>query len=248
MKPFPRLKFCGFTREVDVESAIEAGASAIGLNFVPNSKRFVEPSIASSLSRVAAGRILRVGVFVNSTPEEVADVCSLCELDAIQLHGDERLEWLERSQRIERLRGLPILRALPYRGRDDDAAIEPWSRAANDPASPVVAILVDAYDPADPAARGGTGKMARWDLLYPRPPSFSSREPGGTRSPATAPLILAGGIDRHNVLEACSIARPDGIDLASGIESAPGIKDREAMFAVAQAVRSLFADCENPGP
>lgn len=242
MKPFPRLKFCGFTREVDIEDAIRAGASAIGLNFVAKSKRYVDPKTAARLSQVASGQIQRVGIFANSTPEQVAHVVRLVGLDAIQLHGSEELDWLPCAQICEGLTGIPVIRALPYRGLQDDSSIEEWSREANDCDSNVVAILVDAYDPT---LLGGTGKTVRWDLLYPRPKAFFASKAGmqessGTGDASVAPLILAGGIDRHNVTQACQIARPSGIDLASGIEIEPGIKDRDAMFRVAELAHAYF--------
>jgi phosphoribosylanthranilate isomerase len=247
MKRFPRLKFCGLTRGEDVEHAIEAGASAIGLNFVSTSKRFIPPRAASALSRVGEGRILRVGVFVNASPAEVVQVVQQCPLDAIQLHGDEGIDWLERSRDYSPLHGIPILRALPYRGAEDDRDLTQWSREANDPLSPVNAVLIDAFDPI---VRGGTGKVARWDLLFPRPASFFSNRtvPDPVTPGPRAPMILAGGIDRNNILEACAIARPDGIDIASGIESAPGIKDRAAMFAIAQLLRDYFLKLDEESP
>jgi phosphoribosylanthranilate isomerase len=241
MKPFPRLKFCGFTREIDVEHAIEAGASAIGLNFVPASKRYIDPINAVRLSQVAQGRIQRVGVFANATPDQVGQVVRSVGLDAVQLHGSEKLDWLASARTLECLVGTPVIRSLPYRGSQDDAAIATWSREANDPTSTLSAILVDAYDPT---LLGGTGQTVRWDLLYPRPTPFfackSTEQISGSLAAPVAPLILAGGIDQHNVMQACRMARPDGIDLASGIEKEPGIKDRDAMFAVAEWVNAYF--------
>lgn len=239
MKLYPRLKFCGFTRELDIENAIQAGASAIGLNFVVKSKRYIDPSRGVRLSQIAAGRIQRVGVFANATPLEVAEVVGICELDAIQLHGSEGLDWFEEAQQLPGLRGLPLIRALAYRGGIDDPFLAAWSSQANDQHSPVSAILVDAYDAN---LMGGTGKTVRWDLLFPRPRAFYAGKSAGlvVAHATPAPLILAGGIDRNNVAEACRLAQPDGIDLASGIESEPGIKDRDAMFAVAEQVRDYF--------
>lgn len=246
MKSYPRLKFCGITREIDVEHAIEAGACAIGLNFVPTSKRYVGLRLAADLSQLAAGRIQRIGVFVNATPQHVADVIHVCELDGIQLHGDEGLEWLLEAREIEGLRELPLLRGLPYRGSEDDVAVAQWSEHVRDHRSRVSAILIDAFDPVE---RGGTGKTARWDLLNPRPVCFSPTRMDashGTESfeseAVPVPMILAGGLQPSNIAEACTIARPDGIDVASGIETEPGIKDRDAMLALAESVHRFFQD------
>lgn len=247
MKRVPRLKFCGLTRDVDVESAIESGASAIGLNFVATSKRLITLKVASHLSQIAAGRILRVGVFVNAAPHQVAEILRACPLDAIQLHGDEGTDWVAHAQSYPELVELPILKALPYRGGEDDPAVDRWSRETKDPESPVSAILVDAYNPIE---RGGTGKTVRWDLIEPRPASFFATKPSQSLvvGKTSAPLILAGGIDRNNVSEACQRAKPDGIDVASGIEIAPGIKDRDAMLSIAEQVHAYFGslDAKNP--
>jgi phosphoribosylanthranilate isomerase len=211
------------------------------LNFVPASKRYVSLRLAAELSRAAAGRIQRIGVFVNATPQHVADVLHVCELDAIQLHGDEPVEWLHQAQQFEGLRDLPVLRSLPYRGVDDDAMIAAWSDQVFDPGSPVCAILIDAFDPT---TRGGTGKTARWDLLSPRPHSFClpATDSRFTSKTPPAPLILAGGLQPSNIATACEIAKPDGVDVASGIETVPGIKDRDAMLAMAESVRRYFQD------
>jgi phosphoribosylanthranilate isomerase len=241
MKTFPRLKFCGLTREIDIENAIEAGASAIGLNFVATSKRYVDVDSAARLCQVAAGRVERVGVFANASPHQVQTVLQTCPLDTIQLHGDEDLTWLQEARQWEGLSHLSVLRAIRYRGPESHPAIAAWSREANDPDSSVAAILVDAYSPGN---LGGTGQTVRWDLLYPRPQSFFACKPTqlSETHASSAPLILAGGLDRHNVSQALRIAHPDGIDLASGIESQPGVKDRNAMFAIATIVRQYFEE------
>lgn len=255
MHGFPRLKFCGFTRSEDVLAALDAGAEAIGLNFYSASKRFVSLAVAESLSKVAHGHALRVGVFVNATPEEVESVVLRCGLDAIQLHGDEPVSWLERAHRLAGLQKIPVLRALPYRGVIDDAAVREWSKSGAGEGSQVMGLLIDAYDPIE---RGGTGKTAQWDLLYPRPNSFygegqpstdrsGCRVPIGLEIDATTepqqrpiPILLAGGIRPDNLQRALQTAQPDGIDMASGIETAPGIKDHQAMMYIGQMVEQHF--------
>ena len=119
--------------------------------------------------QLAAGRIQRIGVFVNATPQHVADVNLVCELDAIQLHGDEGPEWVEQAAVHDSLRDLPILRALAYRGPQDNAVVSEWTQLALKPENAVSGIVVD----ADPVERGGTGRTARWDLLFPARAAFS---------------------------------------------------------------------------
>jgi len=255
MHLFPRLKFCGFTRTEDVLAALDAGADAIGLNFYSASKRFVSLAVAESLSKVAHGHALRVGVFVNATPEEVESVVLRCGLDAVQLHGDEPVAWLEQAQRLGGLRKTPVLRALPYRGAIDDPVVLEWSKAAACEANQILGLLIDAYDPIE---RGGTGKTAQWELLYPRPVSFygdgqpwtkpaRGRDQVGLELDALPeppaqpiPMLLAGGIRPDNLLQALQTAQPDGIDMASGIELEPGIKDHQAMKYIGQMVEQHF--------
>jgi phosphoribosylanthranilate isomerase len=230
----PRLKFCGFTRMEDVLAAIDAGADAIGLNFYEKSRRYIDPVKAAALSGAMDGRVQRVGVFVDATPAEVAAVVARCALDVVQLHGDESPEWVRASQKYPSLRGLGIIKALPYRGPEDDPYVAQWSAYGAEAGSQFVALLVDAYDPV---LRGGTGRTARWDLLSPRPRSFFTEQGDGDATP----LILAGGIQCGNAREALQAAKPDGIDLASGIEVSPGIKDPEAMQEIGRIVRQHYA-------
>jgi phosphoribosylanthranilate isomerase len=109
----------------------------------------------------------------------------------------------------------PVIKAMPWReGNQADAAhASLWSSHAQ--VAKLSGILIDAYDPIQ---RGGTGRVARWDLLHPRPQELSGQ-----------PLILAGGLTALNVGEAIQISRPDAVDTASGIENEPGIKDRDKM-------------------
>lgn len=235
-----RLKYCGFTRLEDVQAAIDVGVSAIGLNFYPKSKRFVGLDVAERLSRCAEGQILRVGVFVNASPIEVERIVLDCGLDLVQLHGDETVAWTIEAAQRPGLRGVGILRAMPYRGPVDDDAIGTWSNCAAVQGSAVRGILIDAYDPVE---RGGTGRMARWDLLYPRPRAFAcggSSAEGSNGAGTSMPMILAGGITADNVEQAMQIARPDGVDVASGIETIPGIKDPVLMRRIAERVHRFY--------
>lgn len=228
----PRLKFCGFTRQEDVAQALELQIDAIGLNFYPKSKRYIEPQAARKLSLIAQGACLRVGIFVDATPEQIDQVLSVCPLDAIQLHGSETIDWLGQYQQSSYWPSLPILKALAYRGAIDDRVWEAWVAEYCTPGSPLIGMLVDAYDPQE---KGGTGRRANWGLLSPRPKCMLGPE---TQSVA---LLLAGGLDSQNVQEALELVKPDGIDLASGIESSPGIKDASKMRSIVHAVRNHYA-------
>jgi phosphoribosylanthranilate isomerase len=233
----PQIKFCGFTRSEDVEAACQLGVDAIGLNFYPKSPRSVSIEQASELAQIAAGRTIRVGVFVNASPESVAKVLESCQLDAIQLHGDETIDWNEKASRIEALRGYPIVRALAWRASNTAAGetvnAEDSTRAKDWKQVPSVSCwLIDAHDPVQ---FGGTGKTARWDLLFPRPDVLS-----------TKPLLLAGGLTAYNLDRAIQIARPYGVDIASGIETRPGIKDLTKMSHCMEIFRSEMTRFEPP--
>lgn len=222
--PTPRLKFCGFTRSDDVAAAIDCGVDAVGLNFYPKSPRYIAISQAVQFSQLLEGRALRVGIFVDEPIESVVKHAEECQLDVVQLHGNEDLHYLADLLAYPTEANPAIWRAISWRGQahpEDAQRCFDWKIAF-----PGITFLIDAHDPIH---KGGTGKKARWDLLNPRPAEIGD-----------APLILAGGITAANAAEAVRQVRPHGIDLASGIESAPGIKDHGLMRSVAQAVREAY--------
>ena len=223
----PKLKYCGLTRAIDVSAAIESGADAIGLNFYRPSPRYVSPETARELSKIAAGRALRVGVFVNASLFEVDAILSICPLDCVQLHGDEPPEWIDEATSLPRFEAITFIKAVAWRGMEED--VEFVSKWTANPHPKLLGLLVDAFDPVQ---RGGTGKTARWDLLFPRHAAFRR-----------VPILLAGGLTSENVSQAMEIARPDGVDLASGIETQPGIKDHSKMQAIAAVVGKLLKNC-----
>ena len=223
----PKIKFCGLTRAIDVSAAVELGADAIGLNFYQPSPRYVSPEAARGLCQISSGKVLRVGVFVNASPAEVDGVLSICPLDCVQLHGDETPEWMNEAMRFARFESVVFIKAVAWQGHDDDdKVVSKWTTSCH---PRLLGLLVDAFDPIQ---RGGTGKTARWDLLFPRPTAF--RE---------LPFLLAGGLTVENISTAIEIARPDGVDLASGIESAPGIKDHWKMRTIVEVAEKLL---DNP--
>ena len=222
----PKIKFCGLTRTEDVVAAIECGADAIGLNFYKPSPRYVSPETARGLSQAAENLALRVGVFVNASPIEVDAVLAICQLDCIQLHGDETSEWIDSAAVFPSLNSVLFIKAVAWRDVDEDRQrVLAWTRRHH---PRLLGLLVDAYDPIQ---RGGTGKMARWDLLFPRPEEFQNTT-----------ILLAGGLTPENISQAIEIAKPDGVDIASGIETAPGLKDHSKMRAIAENVRELLRD------
>ncbi len=210
-----RVKICGVTTVEDARFALESGADALGLNFVPGTPRCLEAERAREIARALPPFGTRVGVFVNETPARVEEVARLVGLDAAQLHGDET------PGDCRRLigRGLRVIRALRVRGPESIAEMD---------AFPGCAILLDAYVEG---ARGGTGETFDWELAR--------------RAAQARPIILSGGLRPENVAEAVRRVRPYGVDSSSGVEGAlPGRKDPARVLAFARSARAAASEPE----
>lgn len=259
--PLPEIKFCGFTRKEDIRLALDLGVRTLGINFYPKSKRYVNPTDAVRLlapflqdrgvGDSSTSSACFIGVFVDASPEEVLATVQQCSLHGIQLHGDEDPSWIDRARQLDGWVDVPIWRALPYRGSIDDALIVEWSDLVYADASPVSGLLIDAYDPIH---KGGTGKRVAWELLTPRPASFLSRPVADAEAGPVGngvdclgvPFLLAGGLTPQNVNVAMKIVQPVGVDVASGIESEPGIKDLGKMKSFIQAYREGLVGQQTP--
>jgi phosphoribosylanthranilate isomerase len=211
-----RIKICGVTLPDDAARVSAAGADFIGLNFWPRSKRYVNPERAPVLASVArgAGTSKLVGVFVDPDVDEVLAVTSQVDLDIIQLHGDEHPDQV---QRISRAVYRPVWKAVPVGSQRDIEHLDVW---------PVEAILLDAPTPG----RGGAGAKFDWNLAR------EARE----RFPRLH-VVLAGGLRPDNVADAIATVDPWAVDVASGVEAGPGIKDAnklDAFIAAARGARS----------
>lgn len=189
----------------------ELGVEALGVNFWPKSKRYHAPEQAAWLKELA-GRIVRVGVFVNGIPSEQFSLVKEGLLDAVQLHGNETPEAVEEL----RAQGIPVIKALGIRNAED------LTQAA---AYTAEGMLLDAHAPG---LYGGTGEAFDWSLAR----SFRDSHP-------ETPLILAGGITPANAADAIAKVQPAALDVASGAEISPGIKDFEKIAALLLAVRSF---------
>jgi phosphoribosylanthranilate isomerase len=221
-----RIKICGVTNLADALAAADAGADTIGLNFYPKSPRFIDAKAATTILRVVPPKLGRVGVVVNEEAESVnlllAELAQSATtgLYAIQLHGDEppgflalvKAKYLIRARRFTD-QGIAAIAA-------DLEACDKMRRLPD-------AILIDA---AAPGQYGGTGTKVSWSGLADYP-----------RWLHNVPLILAGGLTPENVAEAIRIVRPHGVDVASGVESAPGKKDHAKIRDFVAAAREAFA-------
>jgi len=189
----------------DARAALQAGADLLGFNFYAKSPRYIAPEKACELAmqiRSSDHQPLLVGVFVNSPLEEIRSILKIAQIDLAQLHGDEPVRMVEQLNG----RGFKALRPTSEKEAEIDAE---WF-APHGPNAPV--LLVDAYRKDQ---YGGTGHTADWSIA--------------TKLAQRYPILLAGGLTPENVAEAIRQVRPWGVDVASGVESAPGKKDAVKM-------------------
>lgn len=215
------VKICGFTSVADAVAAVEAGADALGLNFFAVSKRRIDLATAQAIAVAVAGRARLVGVFVNHSAAEILAIAAAVPLDVVQLHGDER------PLIGAKLRAgvTAVWRAVRCRGLVDVDSVVAWVTAYEMAAGrPLDALLVDAYDPGE---YGGTGKRADLTVFA----TLCEQLP-------RLPIWLAGGLTPENVAAAVASAHPAGVDTASGVEIAPGVKDADRMRRFVAAARS----------
>jgi phosphoribosylanthranilate isomerase len=204
------VKICGITRHEDAELAASLGAWAIGFNFWPGSKRRCDAAVAAGIARALRRKIEPAGVFVNPTLDEVVRLVEGVGLTHVQLHGDEGPAF---CTAVAQRTGARVIKALRI---DSGAAIQDAQRFHTD---------FHLLDAAAGSAYGGTGRTWDWALAAQRH--------------SQVPVILSGGLTPDNVADGIAAVRPWGVDVASGVESAPGIKDPakvEAFIAAAAGV------------
>lgn len=209
-----KVKICGVTRAADGAHAARAGADFIGLNFWPASKRYLTP--ADAIDVVAAIRDAGtgtqvVGVFVDADADQVAAVMATIDLDIVQLHGAEPpAEVIAIGVAARR----PIWKAVSARGSEELGHLDDWT---------VDAIVLDTPTPG----RGGSGKTFDWALAI----EAQQRDPSRR-------IVLAGGLSADNVGNAIAMVAPWAVDVATGVESAPGQKDPARVEAFVAATRA----------
>ena len=203
-----KIKICGITNAEDANIAVRAGADALGFVMYRNSPRWVEPSVVRSIIAGLPPFVLAVGVFVNEEAENVRALTDECGFALAQLHGDESALYCQHL-------GRPALKALRLKDRGTLLALAEFRGRAN-----VRGILIDAFSDQ---AYGGTGQPVDWTLAEE-----------AARSTA---VILAGGLNPANVVEAIKKVRPYGVDVSSGVEKSPGKKDPDKVKAFIEAAR-----------
>ena len=195
------VKICGLTQPEHVAAAVEAGAAFVGFVFFPKSPRNLTPAAAAALAQVVPPGVARVGLFVNPDDALLDAVLAVVPLDILQLHGSETPD---RVAEIKARTGLPVMKAVGVAAPRDLDALWDYGLVAD-------MLLIDAKPPKGADLPGGNGLAFDWRLLVGR--KFLT------------PWMLAGGLTPDNVAEAIRLTRAPGIDVSSGVESAPGIKD-----------------------
>jgi phosphoribosylanthranilate isomerase len=209
LKTVTRIKFCGITNLDDAEQAVAAGAWAIGLIFWPNSPRRCRPDAAATIAAALKRRVEVAGVFVNATLDHVAEIADGVGLTLLQLHGDEGPAYCAEAARRT---GAKVIKAVRVRSGADVQALAAFHTDYH---------LLDSYAAGLP---GGTGETFAWEI--------ARTHRGRT------PVILSGGLTAENVAQGIQAVGPFAVDVASGTEASPGVKDPEKIRAFADAVRS----------
>jgi len=206
MRPV-QIKICGVTNVRDAKASVELGAHLIGLNFYPQSPRYIEPKVARQIVEALPTNTVAVGVFVNGNADEIRKTANTAGLRCIQLHGNFSPEMAH--ELAGEFRVIRVFSTHP-RFRPEDVSLFPDSD-----------VLIDAHHPD---LRGGTGRTCDW--------------PAARATLAfTRFLILSGGLNAQNVARAIATVTPHAVDVCSGVESAPGVKDHRALENFIGAVR-----------
>jgi len=207
------VKICGLSTPETLECAVQSGTRFVGFVFYPPSPRNVSFDIAWNLARAVPTGVRSVGLFVNPEDEQLERMVTGIQLDMIQLHGDESPG---RINEIKQRFSMPVIKAIRVATENDLKDVEGYEAAAD-------WLLFDAK-PAGASLPGGTGMRFDWNILKNR--EFKK------------PWMLSGGLDETNVKEALSVLKPNAVDISSGVESAPGIKDETKIKNFINAVKT----------
>jgi phosphoribosylanthranilate isomerase len=210
-----RVKVCGITRHEDAELAAELGAWALGFILWRPSPRAADPRTAASIAAALRRRVALAGVFVNATLDEITEAAEALHLSHIQLHGDEGPAFCEEARRRS---GCKVIKAVRVTGPGDLQDLERFHTDFH------------LLDTAARGLRGGSGATWDWALA--------------ARRRSSVPEILSGGLTPENVAAGIAAVRPYAVDVASGVEAAPGVKDPEKLRAFVAAAAPAPAPSE----
>lgn len=193
-----RVKICGITSNEDARVVIDAGADALGLVFYEKSPRFITASQAAEISHVIPAFVSSVALFKDADEAFIRSILQHVEIDLIQFHGNEQADFCEQFDR-------PYIKALGMKGPENNMDYLTASAVKYHSAK---ALLLDGHAPGE---AGGTGETFDWSSV----------------AKIEKPVVLAGGLTPDNVKQAIKIVHPFAVDVSSGVESAPGIKDKD---------------------
>jgi phosphoribosylanthranilate isomerase len=208
------VKICGLTESADVPAALLAGARYIGFVFFEKSPRNLSIEEAAFMATTVPEGICKVALTVNASDAFLDEMLAVVPIDMLQLHGAESPE---RVSEVKARYGLPVMKAVGVAGPEDLAALDEYVKVADQ-------ILVDAKPPKAGGLPGGNGLAFDWRLI------------AGRRWPV--PWMLAGGLTPDNVAQAIAMTGARQVDVSSGVESAPGVKDADLIMAFCTAALS----------
>jgi phosphoribosylanthranilate isomerase len=213
----PVVKICGLSTAAALDAALDAGADMVGFVFFPKSPRHIDWATARALGRQAQGHAKIVALSVDADDDTIERIVESLSPDFMQLHGSETPA---RVKQIGELCTRPTMKAIGVATRADLAAAEAYAGVAD-------TLLIDAKPPKDAALPGGNGRPFDWSLTR----DFH----------APVPWLLSGGLDPDTVAAAIALSGAPGVDVSSGVESAPGVKDPAKIRAFVAAARRAFA-------
>lgn len=209
----PIVKICGLKTPETLAAALDAGADMVGFVFFPKSPRHIDLATAETLGRQAQGKTLKVALTVDADDAALAAIVAALHPDLLQLHGHESPE---RVAAIRARFGLPVMKALGVADADDLKDVKAYEAVVD-------RLLFDAKPPKDAAHPGGNGLAFDWSLL--------------TGLDLSIPSMVSGGLDPANVAEALRRTQAQGVDVSSGVETAPGQKDAAKITAFVRAAK-----------
>ncbi len=210
------VKICGLSTSETLEASLDAGADMVGFVFFENSPRHVDFKTARELGRQAEGRAVKVALSVDADDAMLANCIEALRPQILQLHGKESVA---RVRDVKQKFGLPVMKVIAVETAADLETVPGYAAVAD-------RILFDARAPKDATRPGGLGKPFDWRILQDRNPGI--------------PFMLSGGLHAGNIAEAVRVTGATGLDVSSGVESAPGIKDVEKIRAFIRAARAAI--------
>ena len=209
------VKICGLTDAVAVKAAVEGGAAMCGFVFFPASPRNLTPKEAAELTKGVPEGVIRVGLTVDADDALLAEIALVAKVDMVQLHGAETLA---RTNEVRERFGLPVIKVLAVQGPDDLAAAKAYQGVAD-------RLMFDAKPPEDASRPGGNARAFDWRVLKNQ--TFA------------LPWLLAGGLTAENLAEAVKTSGAVAVDVSSGVEDAPGVKNVDKIRAFLAAAAAL---------